>query len=85
MFKKRSGIMTLKISDDKDMDIMVKKVVLEVMKEMDFDPENVFESDIEELEMLILEKTLHLFVKDPRHMESVTTFGNEELEKLEMN
>jgi hypothetical protein len=72
-------------SDEKEISMMVKKVVHEVMKEIDFDLENILDSDLEDLEMLVLEKTLYLFAKDPRHMDSLTTFGNEELEKLEMN
>jgi len=72
-------------SDEKEISMMVKKVVHEVMKEIDFDLENILDSDLEDLEMLVLEKMLYLFAKDPRHMDSLTTFGNEELEKLEMN
>lgn len=45
----------------KDMEEKVKKVVREVMKEVDFDLEELLDSDREELEGLIMEVVLSLF------------------------
>jgi len=48
----------------KDMEEKVKKVVREVMKEVDFDLEELLDSDREELEGLIMEVVLSLFEDD---------------------
>ncbi|MFH1237750.1 MAG: hypothetical protein V1648_05110 [Candidatus Aenigmatarchaeota archaeon] len=71
--------------EERDMEVMVKKVVLEIMREMEFDIESLLESEPEAIEGLIFEKVFAVLQKDPRHIEAVTTFGNEELEKLELN
>ena len=71
--------------EERDMEVTVKKVVLEIMRELEFDLEGLLESEPEAIEGLIFEKVFAVLQKDPRHIEAVTTFGNEELEKLELN
>jgi len=73
------------VMEEKEMDSMVKKIVDEILKEIEFDLESLMDGDSEDIESLVFEKVISLLMKDPRHSEAVTTFGNEELEKLELN
>ena len=84
---KESGSMALEklAVEEKDMEVTVKKVVLETLKELEADEEGFAEIEPEELAGLVFEKVFVVLQKDPRHIDAVTTFGNEELEKLELN
>jgi hypothetical protein len=71
--------------EEKYMAVMVKRIVLEIAKELEADEEGYAEVELEEIQHLIFEKTLVVLQRDPKHIDAVTTFGNEELEKLELN